>query len=135
MVNWGLKHSPQGGSKVGISQEQKQQVVERMQAGQAWSEAIEQVGVKVCQSTAYRWGRCWRDQGEAGLSDERHGHMYKMTPEIQEWLKASCGQAPQVASSQVKKLIEEKFKVEISRGHLNRVRAELGVSRPKKSPG
>jgi transposase len=135
MVNLGLKNSPQGGSKVGISQEQKQQVVERMQAGQTWSEAIEQVGVKVCQSTAYRWVRCWRDKGAAGLSDERHGHLYKMTPEIQEWLKAYCGQAPQVASSQVKKLIEEKFKVELSRGHLNRVRAELGVSRPKKSPG
>lgn len=120
---------------MGISQEQKQQVVERMQAGQPWLEAIEQVGVKVCQSTAYRWVRCWRDQGEAGLSDGRHGHLYKMTPEIQEWLKASCGQAPHLPSSQVKELIQEKFKVELSRGHLNRVRAELGVSRPKKSPG
>lgn len=135
MVNLGLKNSQPGGSKMGISQEQKQQVVERMQAGQGWAEAIEQVGVKVCQSTAYRWGRCWRDKGKAGLSDGRHGHQYKMSPEIQAWLKAYCGQAPHLSSSQVKELIREKFKVEISRGHLNRVRAELGVSRPKKSPG
>lgn len=118
-----------------ISQEQKQQVVELIQAGQAWSVAIEQVGVKVCESTAYRWRRCWRQAGEAGLRDGRHGHVYKMTSEIQAWLKEYCGQAPHTPSRQVKQLIQEKFKVEISRGHLNRLRAELGVSRSKKSPG
>jgi transposase len=83
MVSLDLKSSQPGGSKMGISQEQKQQVVERMQTRQAWLEAIEQVGVKVCQFTAYRWVRYWRDKGEAGLSDGRHGHLYKMTPEIQ----------------------------------------------------
>ncbi len=118
-----------------ISREQKQQVVELIQAGQSWSEAIEQVGVKVCESTAYRWVRCFRQGGEAGLEDGRHGHIYKMTPEIQTWLKDYCGQAPHTPSSQVKALIQEQFKVELSRGHLNRVRAELGVSRPKKSLG
>lgn len=118
-----------------ISQEQRQQVVELMQAGQPWSAAIEQVGLKVCEATAYRWVRCWRQGGEAGLSEGRHGHVSKMTPEIQAWLKDYCGQARHTPSRQVKALIQEKFKVELSRGHLNRVRAELGVSRPKKSRG
>lgn len=117
-----------------ISQEQKQQVVALIQAGHAWSEAVEQVGVQVCESTAYRWVRCWRQGGAAGLSDGRHGHVSKMTPEIYTWLKDYCGQAPHTPSSQVKKLLQEQFKVEISRGHLNWVRAELGVSRPQKSP-
>jgi transposase len=89
--------------------------------------------MNVCQSTAFWWVRCWRDEGEAGLSDERHGHLYKMTPEIQDWLKEYCGQALQLSSRQVKELIQEKFKVEISRGYLNRVRAELGVSQLKKA--
>ena len=118
-----------------ISQEQKQQVVELMQAGHVWSEALAQVGVKVSEASAYGWVRRWRQAGAAGLRDGRHGHVSKMSAEIQVWLKETCGQAPHTPSSQVKKLIQAKFKVELSRGHLNRVRAELGVSRPKKSPG
>lgn len=118
-----------------ISQSEKRQVVELMLAGNHWQEATEQIGVKVSESTAYRWVRNWRQEGEAGLSDGRQGHAYKMTPEIRAWLKESCGQARHTPSRKVKKMIKDKFKVEISRGHINRVRAELGVSRPKKSRG
>ena len=118
-----------------ISQSQKRQVVELMLAGSHWQEATKQVGVRVSVSTAYRWVRCWRQEGDTGLGDGRHGHVYKMTPEIQAWLKETCEQAPYLPSSKVKGMIKEKFKVEISRGHINRVRGELGVSRPKKSRG
>jgi len=116
-----------------ISQTEKQRVVELMLAGSHWQEATEQVGVRVSESTAYRWVRTWRQAGEAGLRDGRHGHAYKMTPEIRAWLKETCGQAPHTPSSKVKKMLKDKFKIEVSRGHLNRVRAELGVGRPKKS--
>jgi transposase len=118
---------------MGISPNEKQQVVELMITGTPWTEATQQVGVSASQSTAYRWVREWRQEGAAGLSDGRHGHAHKVTPEIRAWIKESCGQAPHTPSSKVKKMIEAKFEVEISRGHLNRVRAELGVSRPKKS--
>jgi len=118
-----------------ISQSEKRQVVELMLAGHHWQEATQQVGVRVSESTAYRWVRCWRQAGEAGLDDGRHGHAYKMTPEIQEWLKETCGHARHTPSSKVKKMIKDKCKVELSRGHINRVRAELEVSRPKKSRG
>lgn len=118
-----------------VSQTEKRQVVELMLAGHRWQKATEQVGVNVSESTAYRWVRCWRQEGEAGLSDGRHGHAYKITPEIEEWLKETCGSARHPPSSKVKKMIKDKFEVELSRGHLNRVRAELGVSRPKKSRG
>lgn len=116
-----------------ISQSEKRQVVELMLAGHHWQEATEQIGVRVSESTAYRWVRNWRQAGDAGLEDGRHGHTYKMTPEIRAWIKEYCGHARHTPSSQVRKMIKEEFKVEISRGHLNRVRAELGVSRPKKS--
>ena len=116
-----------------INQSEKRQVVELMLAGSHWQEAIDQVGVSISESTAYRWVRNWRQAGDAGLSDGRQGHAYKMLPEIQVWLKETCGQAPHMPSRQVKKLIKDKFEVELSRGHINRVRAELGVSRPKKS--
>jgi len=120
---------------MGISQSQKRQVIELMIAGSHWQEATGQVGVRVSESTAHRWVREWRQEGDTGLSDGRHGHAYKMTPEVRAWLKEMCGQAPHLPSSKVKRMIKEKFNVEISRGHLNRVRAELGVSRPKKSRG
>lgn len=51
-----------------------------MLARSHWQEATEQVGVRVSESTAYRWVRNWRQDGEAGLSDGRQGHAYKMTP-------------------------------------------------------
>jgi transposase len=117
-----------------ISQDDKLRVVELIMAGQLWPAAIAQVGVQVSESTAYRWVRCWRRAGLAGLSDGRHGHASKMTSEIETWLKEYCGQAPHTPSRAVKQRLQEQFKVEISRGHLNRVRAELGVSRLKKSP-
>ena len=120
---------------MGISPNEKRQVVELMIAGTPWPEATQQVGVSASQSTAYRWVREWRQEGEAGLIDGRHGHAHKVTPEIRAWIKETCGQARHTASSKVRKMIKEKFEVEISRGHLNRVRAELGVSRPKKSRG
>jgi transposase len=116
-----------------ISRDEKVQVVELMLAGHDWQEATEQVGITISQSTAYRWVRCWRQDGRAGLSDGRQGHAHKMTAEVRAWLAEYCGQARHTPSRVVRKLIKERFKVEISRGHINRVRAELGVSRPKKS--
>lgn len=116
-----------------ISLSEKRQVVELIIGGRPWPEAIEQVGVRASESTAYRWVRNWRQAGDAGLEDGRHGHAYKMSPEIRAWLKETCGAARHTPSSKVKKMIKDKFEVELSRGHLNRVRAELGVSRPKKN--
>jgi transposase len=118
---------------MGINQVQKQQVVELMQSGQSWSAALEQVGVKASEATAYRWVRCWQERGEAGLQEGRHGHVSKMTPEVETWLKEYCEQTPDTPSRELKTLIEAQFQIKVSRGHLNRVRAAWGVSRPKKS--
>ncbi len=116
-----------------ISLEKKVEVVELMVAGHRWSEAAEQAGVQISESTTYRWRNCWREEGQAGLIDKRHGYVYKMTPEIQGWLKEYCERAPDTPSREVRKMIKERFEVKISRGHINRVRAELGVSRQKKN--
>ena len=116
-----------------ISLEKKVEVVELMVAGHRWSKAVEQAGVQISLSTAYRWRNCWLAEGQAGLIDKRHGYVYKMTPEVREWLKEYCEHAPQTASREVRKKVKERFEVKVSRGHINRVRAELGVSRPKKN--
>ncbi len=116
-----------------ISQDEKVRVVELMLAGHHWQEATEQVGITISESTAYRWVRCWRQDGRAGLSDGRHGHAHKMTAGVRAWLKEYCDHARHTPSRKIRELIKKQFGVEISRGHINRVRAELGVSRPKKS--
>jgi transposase len=76
-----------------ISQDEKVQVVELMLAGHHWQEATEQVGITISESTAYRWVRCWRQDGRAGLSDGRHGHARKMSAEVRAWLKEYCDHA------------------------------------------
>jgi len=116
-----------------ISQNEKQHVVELMLGGTDWQAALEQVGVEASESTAYRWVRNWREAGDAGLDDGRQGHAYKITPEVRAWLLAVCGAALHTTSRKVKQMIKDKFDIEVSRGHLNRVRAELGVSRPQKN--
>lgn len=117
---------------MGISQGQKLAVVELMVGGENWQAACEQLGLKIGAATAYRWVRIWREQGRVGLTDNRQGHASKMTPEIKAWLKERCEQEPQTASSQLRVELQAEFGVEVSRGHLNLVRRELGISRAKK---
>jgi transposase len=116
-----------------ISLEKKVEVVKLIIAGHSWIEAAEQAEVQISESTAYRWHNCWQAEGQTGLIDKRHGYIYKMTPEIRVWLKEYCEHAPHTPSREVRKKIKDRFGVKISRGHINRVRAELGVSRPKKN--
>ena len=88
-----------------ISQSQKRRVVELLIGGHPWHEATEQVGVKVSESTAYRWVRNWRQAGDAGLEDGRHGHAYKMTSEMRSGLgsKKRAGQRPTPPAVKLKK--------------------------------
>ncbi len=116
-----------------ISPSDKQQVVELMLAGSSWQEATQQVGVQVSMSTAYRWVREWRQEGAAGLSDGRHGHAHKVTPEIRAWLQETCGQAPHTPSSKIKEMIKAKFEVEISRGTSIGCGRNWGSVGPKKA--
>ena len=118
---------------MGISQDKKMEVVELMVGGENWQRACERVGVKTSRTSAYRWVRIWREQGREGLSDGRQGHASKMKPEVKGWLKERCEGAPQTASSQLSGELQAEFGVDVSRGHLNLVRRELGVARPKKN--
>ena len=111
---------------------EKVQVVELMEAGHNWLEALARAGVQASESTAYLWRQKWRGGGEAALVDGRHGYPHKMSDEIRAWLQAYCEAAPTTLSSQLKKELYTRFGVEVSQGHINLVRAQLGVSRPQK---
>jgi len=72
----------------------KRQVIDLMQAGHSWQEAVTEVSVQISRSTAYRWFQQFRTQGEAALYDGRHGHIAKVHKPIQ------SGWKPDVARSQ-----------------------------------
>ncbi len=108
-------------------QASRRQMVLLMQAGQGWQEAARLAGVQVGRSTAYRLLQAFRVRGEAALQDGRHGHPAKLHKEVLTFLEALCRQAPALPSREVQAALHKQFGVLVSVGHLNRLRAKLGL--------
>jgi transposase len=108
------------------------QLIASMLEGQPWQQAMTTANVSIGRSTAYRRVQLARDpeRSEQPFLDDRHGHPYKLTEPILSWIVEYCTQHPGVYSSQVKAELRAQFGVEVSRGHINRVRAEAGVTAP-----
>ena len=100
--------------------------------GQSWQQAMAYADVSIGRSNAYRLVQLARDpeRSERPFRDDRHGHPYKLTELMRRWIVEYCTQHPGVYSSQVKAELRAQFGVEVSRGHINRVRAEAGVTAP-----
>jgi transposase len=105
----------------------KGQLIALMQAGHPWHEAAAMAGVQIGRSAAYQLLRNVRLRGNAALQDGRHGHLAKLRRPVREWLEAMCREAPDTPSHVVQAALQERFGILVSIGHLNRVRAELGV--------
>jgi transposase len=105
----------------------KRQMIALMQAGHSWQEAVDMAGVRMGRSAAYQLLRNVRLRGEAALQDGRHGHPAKLREPVRQWLETTCREAPQTPSHVVQAALQERFGILISIGHLNRVRAELGL--------
>jgi transposase len=105
----------------------KRQMITLMQAGHTWQEAATIAGVQIGRSAAYQLLRNVRLRGEAALQEGRHGHPAKLRPPVREWLETTCREAPHTPSHAVQVALQERFGILVSIGHLNRVRAELGV--------
>jgi len=116
-----------------MNKEEKQQaklaVVTLMQTGVGWQEAAQQVGIAAKRSSAYEWLQKYREWGEEGLRDGRHGHVSKVHEPVVKWLEAKCQEHPEISSSQIKEQGREHFGVSLSVTHLNRIRARHGLSR------
>jgi len=111
----------------------KKVLVELMQEGCNWKKASEEAGIEVTRTTAYSWWKKYREQGERGLQDGRHGHIAKMREPILRWLETMCGYEPSISSEKIHKMLQEQFGLVISITHLNRTRAAHGWTRKKKS--
>jgi transposase len=105
----------------------RKQMITLMQAGHSWQEAAELAGVQISRSAAYRLLQGVRLRGEVALQDGRHGHPAKLRPPVREWLETTCRQAPHTPSHVVQAALQDRFGIQVSIGHLNRVRAELGL--------
>ncbi len=106
----------------------KGQLTALMQAGHPWHEAAAMAGVQIGRSAAYQLLRNVRLRGNVALQDGRHGHPAKLRPPVREFLENTCREAPDTPSHVLQAALQEQFDILVSIGHLNRVRAELGLS-------
>ena len=113
------------------------QLIARMLEGQSWQQAMANADLSIGRSTAYRLVQQVRDpeRSERPFLDDRHGHPYKLTGPMRSWIVEYCTQHPGVFSSQVQAELRTRFGLEVSRGHINRVRAEEGVTAPWRERG
>ncbi|MBO0791659.1 MAG: helix-turn-helix domain containing protein [Ktedonobacteraceae bacterium] len=107
----------------------KAHLVQLMQAGYPWREAVAAAGLHMSRSTAYRLVQAVQTHGEAALQDKRQGHPAKLREAVLQWLVATCRAHPQMPSSEVRAALQEQFGISVSLGHLNRVRAQWGMGK------
>lgn len=113
----------------------KAQLIAGMQAGQSWQEAAQRAGVQTSRTAAYRLLQRVRTEGAAALEDQRHGHPTKVREPVRQWLVQFCRAAPEVTGQTVQAALQEHFHLEVSSSQVNRLRAALGVSRPRPGVG
>jgi transposase len=106
----------------------KGKMIALMLAGHSWQEAIAKTGAPLRRAAAYRLLHEVRTRGEVALQDGRHGHPAKLRQPMREFVETTCREAPQLPSRVVQAALLERFGILVSIGHLNRVRAELGLS-------
>ena len=110
----------------------KIKMAELMLIGVNWQEAAKQAGVVTSQTSAYRFVTTYCLRGEKALEERRRGHAHKVVGDVLVWLLAECQAKPEISARELRRAIEDRFGVRVSRGHLNHVRRAYGLSRPKK---
>ena len=86
--------------------ERKRRAMELMAAGVSWKEANEQCDLTYTRRGIQKLYQRWLKGGDEALIDHRHGHPYKATEKVREWMKESCPEDPDVHSVQVASDIE-----------------------------
>jgi transposase len=110
-------------------QQAKARLVANMVAGQSWREAAASAGLAISRSAAYRLTQRVRTEGEGALVDQRHGHPSKLSAPVQQWLVSTCRDTPGQSGRMLQAALEARFGLTVSIGHLNAMRAQLGIPR------
>ncbi len=107
----------------------KSKLVRLMEQGVSVREARMSSAVPMHRTTVYRLLKRVQSEGEGALTDGRHGHPVKLRGDALVLLREYCQANPCVSSSVVQHLMQERFSLCISVSQLNRVRANLGLTR------
>lgn len=110
----------------------KIKMAELMLSGMNWEEAAIQANVLTSRSGAYWFVNAYCLRGEKVLVERRQGHAHKLVGKVLEWLVAECREKPEITAWELRTALDERFRIRVSRSHINYVRRVHGVSRPKK---
>ena len=111
--------------------ERKRRAMELMDNGVSWQEANELSGLNYSRRGIQQLYQRWREHGDEALIDNRHGHSYKATAEVQDWLGERCTEDSEARSSQLVSEIEAQFGVELHPGYVTLLRHQLGLPVPR----
>lgn len=111
--------------------ERKRRAMELMDTGMSWQKANEQSGLNYSKVGIQRLYREWREHGDRALGDHRHGHPYKATTEVRDWMSERCTEDPEVRASQLTVEVKAQFGVELTQQYVTVLRRQLGLPVPK----
>jgi transposase len=111
--------------------ERKRRAMELMDSGVSWQEANEQSGLNYSRRGIQHLYQRWHEHGDEALIDNRHGHPYKATAEVQDWLSERCTEDSEVRSSELVSMVEVQFGVELHPGYVTLLRHQLGLPVPR----
>jgi transposase len=111
--------------------ERKRRAVELMDSGVSWQEANERSGLNYSRRGIQQLYQRWQKHGDEALIDNRHGHSYKATAEVQDWLGEQCRENSEVRSSQLVSEIEARFGVELHPNYVTLLRHQLNLPVPR----
>ena len=121
--------------EIAAYQAAKMQMVEHMLQGKPWHEAVAAAGLQISRSTAYHLLKRVHTEGEADLTDGRHGHPTKLRAPLRHWLEAYWRGHQEATCRGTQAALEACFGVKVSQSHLSRVRTALGVPRHSQGAG
>jgi transposase len=107
----------------------KREIVRQIEQGASTYEALVRSSVPMHRTTVYRLLKRVQREGEQAFIEGRHGYPAKLRGEILTFLLDYCQSHPSASSTEVRRLLADRFGLSISVSQLNRVRAAHGLSR------
>lgn len=103
--------------------------------GQSWQQAASSAALPIRRAAAYNLERRFREQGQAALADQRHGHPAKLRDGARNWLHATCQEHPEYPAHHIQQLLLRHFGLPVSTSQIRRVRKAFGLryQSPKKT--
>lgn len=112
------------------------QLLQRVKEGEGLAEVCAEIGVEVTPDCLVALQRKYETGGRRweALIDGRHGHAQKVTTDMKEWLYERKRQDKTLTGPELVKAIRDKFRVELSVGHVNHLLRQVELSRQTGRP-